>query len=82
MNRRGELRRPPANDRRSELIKALGVRRIRAGERVDALHKGKVVGPPWLGGIFQTRLNWGSAVLAFGFILFITWLILMRQTGG
>ena len=69
--------------RREELIRTLGVRNLKPGERVDLLHRGKVVGPPWLGGIFQTRLNWGTLVLAFGFILFIVWLIMEKtQIGG
>ena len=68
--------------RREELIDALGVRHLKPGERVDLLHKGKVVGPPWLGGIFQTRLNIGTLVLAFGFILFMVWLIMKRAEMG
>ena len=68
--------------RRAELIQALGVRNLKPGEKVDLLHRGKVVGPPWLGGIFQTRLNWGTIVLALGFILFIVWLIMTRSQIG
>jgi len=68
--------------RREELIRTLGVRNLKPGEKVDLLHRGKVVGPPWLGGIFQTRLNWGTLVLAFGFILFIVWLILAKTEMG
>lgn len=73
--------------RKEELIKALGVGHLKPGEtyksRLDSvLHRGKVVGPPWLGGIFQTRLNAGTLVLAFGFILFIVWLIMKRSALG
>jgi len=73
--------------RRQELMGALGVGHLKPGEtyqsKVDAvLHKGKVVGPPWMGGIFQTRLNIGTLVLAFGFILFIVWLIMKRSEMG
>ena len=70
-----------AEARRAELLKAFGVRRYRPGERVDLLHRGKVIGPPWMGGIFQTRLNWGTLVLAFGVVLFIVWLIMRAKVG-
>ena len=95
-NRRDELKRAvgprrsgvrttrrQVDPRREELIRTLGVRNLKPGEKIDLLHRGKVVGPPWLGGIFQTRLNWGTLVLAFGFILFIVWLIMEKtQIGG
>jgi len=93
MDRREELRRATRprrrvraarseqDPRRVELRQALGVHRYRPGERVDLLHRGKVIGPPWLGGIFQTRLNWGTLVLAFGVVLFIVWLIMRAHTG-
>jgi len=73
---------PPPDRRREELRNALGVRHLRPGERIDLLHKGKVVGPPWLGGIFQTRLNVGTLVLALGVILFLVWLIMRARVGG
>ena len=95
MDRREELRRmtprrrvqnsPKASStsvRKVELIRSLGVKELKPGEKVDFLHKGKVVGPPWMGGIFQTRLNWGTFVLAIGFILFIAWLVLTRADMG
>lgn len=71
----------PAEARRAELLKAFGVKRYRPGESVDLLHRGKIIGPPWMGGIFQTRLNWGTLVLAFGVVLFIVWLIMRAQVG-
>lgn len=79
---RRAARRSQQDPRREELVKALGVRHLRPGERVDLLHKGKVVGPPWLGGIFQTRLNVGTLVLAFGCVLFLVWLIMKRAEMG
>lgn len=98
MNRRNELRkairqspglRPASTQRRvdprrEELVRALGVGPGRPYKsQVDkVLHKGRVVGPPWLGGIFQTRLNIGTLVLAFGVILFLVWLIMKRSEMG
>lgn len=73
--------------RRQELVKALGVGHLKPGETYEskldaALHRGKVVGPPWMGGIFQTRLNVGTLVLAFGVILWVVWLIMKRTEMG
>lgn len=77
-------RRPqrPVDPRREELIRSLGVRNLKPGEIVDLLHKGKVVGPPWLGGIFQTRLNVGTLILVLGVIMFLVWLIMKRAEMG
>lgn len=64
------------DDRIEELRTAL---RRAPVEKDDFLHKGKVVGPTWLEGIFLTRLNIGVAVLAVGVIIFIIWLVMKAR---
>ena len=58
-------------DRRAELKKTLAPE----SRVASSLRKGKVVGK----GIFKTRINWGVAVLVFGVILFLVWLVLKSK---